>query len=150
MTLEEISAIEAIRALKARYFRLVDTKQWDAWGDVFTPDVKVVIDGDVQTPGRTPPQEVLEGRDTFVGFARERLTGGVSVHHGHMPEIEVLSRTEARGVWAMEDIVERDGVSFHGHGHYHETYRNDGDAWRIASLRLTRLRRSVLPPAPRQ
>ena len=30
--------IEAIRQLKARYFRFVDTKQWDRWGDLFTED----------------------------------------------------------------------------------------------------------------
>jgi 3-phenylpropionate/cinnamic acid dioxygenase small subunit len=33
-----LEEIEAIKRLKARYFRLMDTKQWDQWGDVFTED----------------------------------------------------------------------------------------------------------------
>ncbi|PRC48766.1 DUF4440 domain-containing protein, partial [Mycobacterium sp. ITM-2017-0098] len=31
--------LEAIRALKARYFRLMDTKDWRAWRQVFADDV---------------------------------------------------------------------------------------------------------------
>ena len=38
-TFEEI---EHIKKLKARYFHLIDTKQWDAWGELFTEDVNVV------------------------------------------------------------------------------------------------------------
>ncbi|NKT12177.1 nuclear transport factor 2 family protein, partial [Rhodococcus hoagii] len=30
--------------------------------------------------------------------------------------------------------------SLHGYGHYVEEYRKAGDDWRIASMRLTRLR----------
>ncbi|MBW8754754.1 MAG: nuclear transport factor 2 family protein, partial [Sphingomonadales bacterium] len=33
--LERLEAIEAIRSLKARYFRLMDTKQWDELRGVF-------------------------------------------------------------------------------------------------------------------
>ena len=57
-----------------------------------------------------------------------------------MPEIEILSDSEARGIWAMEDIVEFTGRRLHGFGHYHETYRKDGGQWRIARLHLTRTR----------
>ena len=28
-----------------------------------------------------------------------------SVHHGHMSEIEIISDTEAKAIWAMEDQV---------------------------------------------
>ena len=31
--------VENIKQLKARYFRFVDSKQWDALRDVFTDDV---------------------------------------------------------------------------------------------------------------
>jgi hypothetical protein len=36
--LERLEAIEAIRSLKARYFRLMDTKQWDGLRSVFATD----------------------------------------------------------------------------------------------------------------
>ena len=34
------------------------------------------------------------------------LTPGVTTHHGHMPEITILSDTEAEGIWAMFDYVQ--------------------------------------------
>lgn len=129
--------LEAIKQLKARYFRLLDTKQWDAWGEVFTDDVRMdVPEGDV----------VLDGRAAVVGGVSAALTGTTTVHHGHMPEIEVTGAT-ATGTWAMEDYVEwpsgEDGTrnGLRGYGHYHETYaKGDDGRWRIASLRLDRLR----------
>lgn len=35
-TVEQMADIEAIRQLKARYFRLMDQKRWDELRDVFT------------------------------------------------------------------------------------------------------------------
>ena len=37
--------LEAIRQLKARYFRLMDEKDWDALADVFTDDVEMDMRG---------------------------------------------------------------------------------------------------------
>jgi hypothetical protein len=61
-----------------------------------------------------------------------------------MPEIELLSDTRARGVWAMEDIVDDGDRVVHGYGHYHDTYEKVGGDWRIASVHLTRIRMSQL------
>ena len=35
---EKLWDIEQIKQLKARYFRLMDTKDWAAWKDLFTDD----------------------------------------------------------------------------------------------------------------
>ena len=71
----------------------------------------------------------------------------VTVHHGHMPEIELTSPTTATGVWAMEDMLRwPDGTEMHGYGHYHETYVKVDGAWRIASCTLTRLRADFREP----
>jgi hypothetical protein len=35
---------EAIRELKARYFRLMDTKDWSGWKALFTPDLVAKTD----------------------------------------------------------------------------------------------------------
>ena len=40
MTAEQTADIEAIRQLKARYFRLMDQKRWEELLDVFTADVE--------------------------------------------------------------------------------------------------------------
>ena len=43
--------LEAIRQLKARYFRFMDTKDWDAWRELFTDDVLGWTDNAVSTRG---------------------------------------------------------------------------------------------------
>jgi len=125
--------VEAIRQLKARYFRTMDTKNWEGMRQVFTDDVVV----DTTTSGGG----VVHGADTFMSFLRDLLGDVVTVHHGHMPEIAITSPATATGIWAMEDKLRwPDGMEMHGYGHYHETYEKVGDQWRIKTMTLTRLR----------
>ena len=125
--------IEAIKQLKARYFRLMDTKDWDGYRQLFTPDVVV----DVSNDGAG----VFEGVDAFMDMLIPTLTNVVTVHHGHMPEIELTSATTATGVWSMEDYnLWEDGTQNHGYGHYRETYSKAGGRWRIQTMRLSYLR----------
>jgi hypothetical protein len=125
--------------LKARYFRHLDTKDWDGLASLFTDDATMDVSED---SGR-----VIEGPADFVTGVAQALEGAETVHHGHMPEIEVTSPTEAHGVWAMEDRIRwprgAEVGTLHGWGHYHETYRRVDGEWRIATLRLTRLRRDL-------
>jgi ketosteroid isomerase-like protein len=136
--------IEAIKQLKARYFRYLDTKQWEQWGDVFTEDCELVNPQSRDVP--------LRGREEIVGLISRNLENVVSVHHGHMPEIELLSDTEARGIWAMFDLLigvrhsreDAGEVRLEGFGHYIEHYRKEPDGrWRIARLQLMRLHTST-------
>ena len=125
--------VEAIKQLKARYFRTMDTKDWDGMRQVFTDDV--VVDTTDSGGG------VVTGGDAFLEFLRQTLADTVTVHHGHMPEIEVTSPTTATGIWALHDvIVWPDGTRLDGDGHYHETYERVGGAWQIKTSTLTRLR----------
>ena len=125
--------IEAIKQLKARYFRAMDAKDWSAMREVFSDDV--VMDTSSSGGG------VITGAGEFVTFLSKILDGVVTVHHGHMPEIEVMSPTTATGIWSMEDMLRwPDGRELHGYGHYHETYEKAAGAWRIKSSTLTRLR----------
>lgn len=141
-TADVLAEVEAIKRLKARYFRTLDTKDWAAWRSVFTDDVEVRTDITVARPGE--PAETLHhpaGGDAFVAHISAYLAEHSTVHHGHMPEIQIVSPTEATGIWSMEDIVEDpDGRILRGYGHYHERYRKEDNTWRIASLYLTRLR----------
>lgn len=131
---------EAIRRLKARYFRCIDTKDWAGLRDVVCDDIDIDVHAD---SGRR-----YAGGDAFVASVQRTLTDAVSVHHGHMPEIEMTSSTTATGIWSMEDEIwfpEGAPIRYlHGYGHYHETYRREPDGqWRIATMRLVRLRRDV-------
>jgi hypothetical protein len=132
--------IEAIKRLKARYFRTMDTKEWAQMRDVFADDVAV----DTTESGGS----VITGADKFMAFLRETLADVITVHHGHMPEIELTSATTATGIWALQDILEwPNGAALHGYGHYHETYVKAADGWRIASTKLTRLHMDFTEPA---
>jgi hypothetical protein len=134
--IQRLVDIEAIKQLKARYFRLMDTKQWDAWGTVFTADVVMEV----------PEVEmVTNGREEVVQTVSAALENAVTAHHGHMPEIEITGPNTAKGTWAMFDFCEwqtsGDGrVGLMGFGHYHEEYVRDEGEWRIARVRLERLR----------
>ena len=133
---EQWVEVEAIKQLKARYFRLMDTKAWLPFSQVFSDDVVVDVSHDKHAPG-----DFIRGRADVVDFIRKAVGKATTVHHGHMPEIELLSPTEARGVWAMFDYVEfKPGRGIRGYGHYHEEYRKENGRWHICKLELTRLR----------
>lgn len=140
---ERLLAIEAIKQLKARYFRCMDTKDWDGFAAVFAPDAVM----DVTDEMGDTTKGVQTGDVEIAAFVRAHIDAVETVHHGHMPEIEITSPTTASGVWAMEDHLRWPGGgslhSMHGYGHYHETYVLVDGAWRIARLRLTRLRLDV-------
>jgi uncharacterized protein (TIGR02246 family) len=137
LDLGSLRDLEEIRTLKARYFRYMDERRWDQWAQVFARDARMEV-----------PEAAMEvdGRDAIVAAVSGALEGTRTVHHGHMPELELTGPDTARGVWAMEDYVEfpagPDGtrVGLRGYGHYHEEYVREDGAWRIARLRLERLR----------
>jgi uncharacterized protein (TIGR02246 family) len=134
-----VGDIEAIKQLKARYFRTMDTKDWAGMRQVFADDV--VMDTTASGGG------VVTGADAFMAFLRETLADAVTVHHGHMPEITLTSATTATGIWALHDeIVWPDGTAMRGDGHYHETYVLADGTWRIRSSTLTRLRMDLTGP----
>ncbi len=146
-TLTRLEAIEDIKQLKARYFRGVDTKDWDLLRSVFVDDAVLDVSSSL---GGSDAAGTFSGADAVAGYIRSALGGAVTVHLGVMPEITLVSASEAEGVWKMEDVVDftagvsqhprLDGVRrLHGYGHYHERYRKAHGAWQIASLRLTRI-----------
>jgi SnoaL-like domain len=134
--------VEAIKQLKARYCRLMDTKDWVAFRQLFTEDVEV----DSSASGGS----VVTGADAFLEFLVDAIGDVVTVHQCHTPEIDTSSHTTATGVWAMEDMLRfPDGSELHGYGHYHETYEKSSEGWRISSSKLTRLRMDFSDPPAR-
>ena len=138
---ERLAVVEEIKRLKARYFRCMDTKDWDGFAAVFAPDAEMDMRGE------DPASGFNHGAQVIADYVRSAVDAVVTVHHGHMPEIEVTSDTTATGIWAMEDKLkwpEGSPISWlHGYGHYHETYERVDGTWRIKTLTLTRLRLDV-------
>jgi hypothetical protein len=107
----------AIANLKARYCRLLDTKDWAGWAELFTADL--VLD----TTGSGGPR--VEGRDAAVASVRASIERVETVHHVHAPEIELTGGTGS-AIWAMQDwLTWPDGRTLAGSGHYHELYRRE-------------------------
>jgi hypothetical protein len=91
---------------------------------------------------------VVTGADAFMAFLQDTLGEVITVHHGHMPEIELTSSDTATGIWALQDLLMwPSGMRLDGYGHYHETYEKRDGEWRIASSTLTRVHMDVSNPA---
>jgi len=139
---ERLAAIEEIKQLKARYFRCMDTKDWDGFTAVFAPNARMDVSGEM-----SDGSGVTTGNREIAAFVRGSIDHVTTVHHGHTPEIDVMSPTNAAGVWAMEDHLwwpEGSPITtMHGYGHYHEAYEKQQGRWLITSTTLTRLRTDV-------
>ncbi len=139
--LRRLLDIEEIKQLKASYFRALDCKDWIGFGAVFARDAVLEV----------PEADMTRiGAEAIVASVSEALEGTRTVHHGHMPEIEMTGPDTARGTWAMFDYVEWPApaagarVGIRGYGHYHEEYVREDGAWRISRSRLERLRVDAL------
>ena len=141
--------VEGIKLLKARYFRFLDTKDYDGLDAIFTDDAVIDVRGSTTASNDTKPSVgglddgLMTGLD-LKKFFRTRIAELVTVHHGHMPEITLLSERAATGVWAMEDRIWFKPGSpsrmMHGWGHYHESYIRTDETWRISAMRISRIR----------
>ncbi|MGE0386224.1 MAG: nuclear transport factor 2 family protein [Gammaproteobacteria bacterium] len=140
MTADRHADILALHQLKSRYFRYMDTKQWGRWRTLFSDDLRFFMEDSVLPQTQVP---ITVGGDEFVEYVSDLITGAVTIHQGHMPEIDFTGPHTARGIWAMYDFVDYGPgrSAFQGYGHYHEDYERGADGqWRIKVLRLTRIR----------
>jgi SnoaL-like domain len=145
MDASQLSDLYEIQKLKARYFRCMDLRLWDEFRDVFTEDLELYVEN-TKTPQAKQP--TVKGADNLVNYLAASDPRKVTVHQGHMPEIEFLDADHATGIWAMFDWVDDPGRGFasQGFGHYHERYVRCRDGkWRISEVRLTRLRLDSVP-----
>jgi len=147
---QRLVELEAIKQLKGRYMRCVDTKDWDGLAATFAPDACCEYsDGKFR----------FEGRDAIIGFLSESLgsTEIATMHQSHTPEIEITGEATARGTWYFEDVVinpgavsERmpNGTMLHGTGIYHDEYRKLDGEWKIALTGYERIFEYLQPRDP--
>ena len=95
--IQRLMDMEAIRQLKYAYFRCVDTANLEELGTLFHEDVTVhFVGGNYEWN--------IQGRQQYVdniamAFSRE----AIGQHNAHHPEIQMLSATEATGIWYLAD-----------------------------------------------
>jgi hypothetical protein len=148
---ERLAAIEAIRQVKARYFRSVDSADAALASTFLAEDCLLDYRGCCTDPvsgiDHFPEMNaVIEGRAGWLSDAF-KASGIVTVHQGHQSEIEITSDTTATGTWMFTDrfFIPPGGryERFEGYGHYHETYEKIGGEWLLKTTRVTRIKIEV-------
>ena len=157
-TVQQLLDIEEIRQLKARYFRLLDAKEWSAWTDVFTADLEFIY-ADPSIQNVPPDAERLSdgkarvGREQLVAFISEAMRNVTTVHHGHMPEISLIDRDTATAHWRLTNYCEyrtSEGSNewSRGYGHYDDEYVRTVEGCRIRRSVFFRRDMDIPRPAP--
>ncbi len=125
---DNLAEIEAIKQVKYRYLRALDTKHWDDFADTLTEDV-------VGDYGESLGEEHhFTDRATLVEFMRNSMPAGIITEHRVThPEI-AIDGDEATGIWYLQDKVIAAEFNFMliGAGFYHDTYRRTADGWKIS------------------
>ncbi len=134
-----LEELEKIKLLKAKYFRLMDTQQWDEWANCFTDNVIAVYEGAPRRSSDLSNEISISGKNNLVDGVKTLMTGACSMHQGFMPELCLEDSHRATGIWSMFDYVRLPTCHFKGWGHYHEEYLFDKDSWKISRIHLTRL-----------
>ena len=132
---QRLMDLEAVKQLKHAYFRCIDTANFDELATIFHPDVKVHFVG-----GSYEWQ--LEGRDAYLKSLRESFhRQAVGHHNGHHPEIQILSDTEATGIWYLADHMWLLNFQFYtgGTAIYWDRYAKLEGRWTIRETRYERL-----------
>lgn len=138
-SLEELNDLEEIRAVKYRYLRCLDQKDWQGLAATLAPDATAAYSGGKYS---------YDGRDEIMAFiegsmGREQFH---SSHRAHHPEI-ALAGDSATGVWALEDIVvdlEWDFVLL-GAAFYDDSYERRDGQWLITRTSYRRSFEMVFP-----
>jgi len=122
----------AICENKARYCRFLDSKDWDSFTALFTEDLELDVSDGTGVP-------IIQGRTEAIAMVRSSVETAKTAHQVHNPEM-TREGDDVKVVWAMQDrVVWSEAQALTGYGHYHETWRQEGGEWKIATLKLTRL-----------
>ncbi len=143
MTPEDLVEIEAIKQLKYRYARLLDTKDFDALSDLFVDEATASYSGG---------QLSYDGRDAIIGFLRSAL-GSTSMLTSHLvgqPEIELTGPDSATGRWALQDmvIVVGQSVEIRGTAFYEDRYVKRDGTWKFEHTGYRRVYEEMGPRPP--
>ncbi len=133
--IQRLMDIEAIKQLKHAYFRCIDTANLEELATLFHVDIEVDFKG-----GNYHLQ--YSGRDEYVtGMAQSFHKQAIGQHHGHHPEIQMLSDTEATGIWYLEDKFWSLNHNYYTTGTvlYWDRYVKENGRWLIRETRYERL-----------
>ena len=142
MTPDDLVDIELIKRLKYRYLRYLDQKLFDEMRELFTPDATARYSGGHYS---------FDGVEAIIEFLKESMGSEefLSSHRCHHPEIDLVGRDRATGIWALEDtvIIADMGISLRGAAFYSDEYVRTDDGWRISHTGYKRTFEEMHPRA---
>ncbi len=129
MTAQDLAAdVEAIKQVKYRYLRAMDTKHWDDFAETMTDDI-------VGAYGSSLGKELhFDNRADLVAYLSSAMGPGVVTEHRVThPEITV-DGDNASAIWYLQDrvIVAEYNFMLIGAAFYRDKYRRTADGWRIS------------------
>jgi hypothetical protein len=133
--IQRLMDIEAIKQLKGTYFRCLDTANFDEIGTLFHEDVSVHFWGGSY-------EWTLQGRGEYLeSLQKSFITTSIGHHNGHTPEIQILSETEATGIWYLADNMWILNANFltQGTAVYWDRYLKVDGRWLIKDTKYRRI-----------
>lgn len=130
--LADIEAIEAIKALKHRYWRSCDNKDPDGFRSCF-----IAHGADMDYGAMGKHDDVGPILQIFVDVALRKVDGRYNVldmHHGFMPEITMVSPTQATGRWTLlfRQVNLEAGTDTSMTGEYDDGYVIEDGVWKMS------------------
>ena len=128
MTLDDLADIEAIKQVKYRYLRALDTKHWDDFTNTLAEDIKADY-------GPSIGNELhFTNRADLVEYMRTSLPANVITEHRVTHPDIVVDGDTATGSWYLQDrvIVAEFNFMLIGAAFYRDTYRRTDDGWKIS------------------
>lgn len=130
---QKLSDTEEIKALKGKYLRCLDTKDWDGIRETFAPGIKTdYSDGKYS----------FDNPDDIVAFLAKSMPSSVITQHQcHTPEIWFESDTVAWGYWYLQDylIIPEHEMRLKGTAIYKDKYEKVDGKWLILETGYTRV-----------
>lgn len=127
--------IEAIKQLKHAYFRCIDTANLEELATLFHREVSVHFVGGTY-------EWKLQGREKYLEAVSQSFhRKAIGHHNGHSPEIQILSETEATGIWYLADnmwLLNHQHLTT-GTALYWDRYEKIDGRWLIRSTRYERI-----------
>lgn len=117
--------IEAIKRLKHAYFRGIDSADLMLLASVLHKDVTAHFIGGLY-------EWQIQGRDEYLEAIGKNFNSDVACqHNGHHPEIDIVSDTEATGIWYLHDIFYnlKMQVLTQGTAFYQDRYVKEEGRW---------------------
>jgi hypothetical protein len=134
VTPEDLVEIEAIKQVKYRYLRAVDTRDWDLLESTLAEEA---------TSAYSSGKLSYNGRDAIVAFLRESMPEKdmLTSHKVHHPEITLTGPDTADARWGLEDVVIilSAGLTLRGAAIYEDKMVKRNGEWRIAHTGYRRL-----------